>query len=118
MLDEEEHQPGDRAPATAHSEELNVFGTQREPLSMFMKATDFRVRRAALRGGGYGRKAVNAGSAWNAILTIALAIQSLCLHGTQVSAGARDRYGGIKWSHGNARRHSGWRRPPEPTRWL
>ena len=27
MPDEEEHQPGDRAPATAHYEELNVFGT-------------------------------------------------------------------------------------------
>jgi len=26
MSDEEEHQPGDRAPATAHYEELNVFG--------------------------------------------------------------------------------------------
>jgi hypothetical protein len=27
MPDVEEHQPGDRAPATAHYEELNVFGT-------------------------------------------------------------------------------------------
>ena len=27
MPDEEEHQPGDRAPATAHYEELNVFGS-------------------------------------------------------------------------------------------
>jgi hypothetical protein len=27
MSDEEEHQPGDRAPATAHYEELNVFGS-------------------------------------------------------------------------------------------
>ena len=26
MSDEEEHQPGDRAPVTAHYEELNVFG--------------------------------------------------------------------------------------------
>lgn len=28
MSNEEQHQPGDRAPATAHYEELNVFGTQ------------------------------------------------------------------------------------------
>ena len=28
MSDEEEHHPGDRAPAMAHYEELNVFGTQ------------------------------------------------------------------------------------------
>ena len=34
MSDEEEHQPGDRAPATAHYEELSVFGTQTVPLSM------------------------------------------------------------------------------------
>jgi hypothetical protein len=27
MSDEGEHQPGDRAPATAHYEELNVFGS-------------------------------------------------------------------------------------------
>jgi hypothetical protein len=27
MSDEEEHQPGDRATATAHYEELNVFGS-------------------------------------------------------------------------------------------
>jgi hypothetical protein len=27
MPDEDEHQPGDRAPATAHYEELNVFGS-------------------------------------------------------------------------------------------
>jgi hypothetical protein len=27
MSDGEEHQPGDRAPATAHYEELNVFGS-------------------------------------------------------------------------------------------
>jgi hypothetical protein len=28
MTDEAEHQPGDRAPATAHYEELNVFGSR------------------------------------------------------------------------------------------
>jgi hypothetical protein len=27
MSDDEEHQPGDRAPATANYEELNVFGS-------------------------------------------------------------------------------------------
>jgi hypothetical protein len=27
MSDEEEHQPGDPAPATAHYEELNLFGS-------------------------------------------------------------------------------------------
>jgi hypothetical protein len=27
MSDDEKHQPGDRAPATAHYEELNVFGS-------------------------------------------------------------------------------------------
>ena len=27
MFDQKEHQPGDRAPATAHCEELNVFGS-------------------------------------------------------------------------------------------
>jgi hypothetical protein len=58
MPDEEEHQPGDRAPATAHYEELNVFGPH-GPLSMFVKAIGFHLRHAALRGGGYVRRAAS-----------------------------------------------------------
>ena len=54
MSNEEQHQPGDRAPATAHYEELNVFGTQTAPLSMSVKVTRCRLHRGALRGDGYG----------------------------------------------------------------
>jgi hypothetical protein len=54
MPDEEEHQPGDRAPATAHYEELNVFGTPTGAVSRFVKETGFHLHRGALRGGRYG----------------------------------------------------------------
>ena len=54
MLDEEEHRPGDRAPATARYEELNVFGTPKEPLSAYVKVIRYRLHRAALRGDVYG----------------------------------------------------------------
>ena len=62
MSDEDEHQPGDSAPASAHSEELTVF---RQPYramwSMFAKAIGFHLHRAALRGGGYGMRAASGG---------------------------------------------------------
>jgi hypothetical protein len=57
MPDEEEHQPGDRAPATAHYEELNVFGTPTGAVSRFVKETGFHLHRGALRGDGYGGSA-------------------------------------------------------------
>ena len=56
MSDEDEHQPGDSAPATAHYEELTGFGSPTGPLSMFAKVIGFHLHRAALRGGGYGMR--------------------------------------------------------------
>ena len=57
----DEHQPGDSAPATAHYEELTGFGSPTGPLSMFAKVIGFHLHRAALRGGGYGRMPVKSG---------------------------------------------------------
>ena len=47
MFDQKEHQPGDRAPATAHYEELNVFGSPTGSVA----DVRFHRHRAALRGG-------------------------------------------------------------------
>ena len=57
VSDEEEHQPGDRAPATAQYEELNVFGTPTGAVVQSVKATAFLLHRAASRGGRYARLA-------------------------------------------------------------
>ena len=46
MFDQKEHQPGDRAPATAHYEELNVFGSPTGSVA----DVRFHRHRAALRG--------------------------------------------------------------------
>ena len=49
MFDQKEHPPGDRAPATAHCEELNVFGSPTGSVA----DVRFHRHRAALRGGAY-----------------------------------------------------------------
>jgi hypothetical protein len=51
MSDEEKHQPGDRAPVTAHYEELNVFGSPTGAVVMFEKVTGFHLHGATSRGG-------------------------------------------------------------------
>ena len=43
MPDDEEHQPGDRAPATAHYEELNVFGSPTGAVVHVREGDGFRV---------------------------------------------------------------------------
>ena len=50
MFDQKEHPPGDRAPATAHCEELNVFGSPTGSVA----DVRFHRHRAALRGGDTG----------------------------------------------------------------
>jgi hypothetical protein len=54
----EEHHPRDRAPATGHYEQLNIFGTPTSWVVLVREGERLPARRATSRGGGRGLTAV------------------------------------------------------------